>query len=308
MSILTRNDIIQAVFRKLGLRERGGARDSEEIEDAALSLNAMIESWQGEGIGLWQLTDARLFLEKSTTSYSIGSTGDHITLSSVSTELSTAGTSGDSTIEVDSISSMTDGDYIGIELDDDSIQWTTINGTPAGSTVTLTATLTGAAAIDSVVHVYTTKLSRPLDVIDVRHYDYDDAIERILVRMSRNEYAELTDKTSKGTPNQYFYDPQMGSSVIYVWQASNNSRDSLVMTAKIPFTNFSTYSTTADFPEEWMQAIIWNLALIIAPEYSKDGGMDNINFLIKMAEESKEKVMRWDSEDTSIYFSPRFTR
>jgi hypothetical protein len=35
---------------------------------------------------------------------------------------------------------------IGVQLDDGTFQWTTVNGAPSGSTVTLTAVLTDSAA------------------------------------------------------------------------------------------------------------------------------------------------------------------
>ena len=60
---------------------------------------------------------------------------------------------------------MSDADNIGIELDDGTIQWTTINGAPAGSTVTLTDALTDDVASGNAVYVYTAKTNRPMKLL-----------------------------------------------------------------------------------------------------------------------------------------------
>ena len=75
---------------------------------------------------------------------------------SASTTIGTAGSAGDSTITVVSISGMSDTQQITITLDNGNSQITTINGTPTGTTVTLTDTLSGSAAVGNYVVVSTT--------------------------------------------------------------------------------------------------------------------------------------------------------
>jgi hypothetical protein len=75
---------------------------------------------------------------------------------SASTTIGTAGNAGDSTITVVSISGMSDTQQITIELDNGNSQITTINGTPSGTTVTLTDKLTGSVAVGNYVVVSTT--------------------------------------------------------------------------------------------------------------------------------------------------------
>ena len=73
-----------------------------------------------------------------------------------STTIGTAGSAGDSTITVVYISGMSDTQQITITLDNGNSQITTINGTPTGTTVTLTDTLTGSVAVGNYVVVSTT--------------------------------------------------------------------------------------------------------------------------------------------------------
>ena len=75
---------------------------------------------------------------------------------SSSTTIGTAGSVGDSTITVVSISGMSDTQQITIELNNGNVQITTINGTPSGTTVTLTDKLTDSVAVGNYVVVSTT--------------------------------------------------------------------------------------------------------------------------------------------------------
>ena len=76
------------------------------------------------------------------------------TTTMVTTEVATAGVAGDTTLVVDSIANMADGDSISIQLDGGDMHSTTINGTPSNATITLTSALTGMVAVDNAVIVY----------------------------------------------------------------------------------------------------------------------------------------------------------
>ena len=78
------------------------------------------------------------------------------TVVAASTTIGTAGSAGDSTITVVSISGMSDTQQITIELDNGNSLITTINGTPTGTTVTLTESLTGSVAVGNYVIVSAT--------------------------------------------------------------------------------------------------------------------------------------------------------
>lgn len=69
------------------------------------------------------------------------------------TTIKTGASEGDSSIDVNSISGISDGDSIGINLDKDTVQWTVVSGIPAGDTVPLHQVLDGGAAAGSVVYI-----------------------------------------------------------------------------------------------------------------------------------------------------------
>ena len=139
---LTGTLIIREALELIGAVGAGDVVSAEDQSTCLRSLNMMVKAWQNEGIGLWKTVEASLFPSYQGYSYSIGPTGDHCSTGGYKTEIATAAASGANTITVDTDENMTDGDYIGIELDDGTLQWTTINGAPAADVVTLTAALT----------------------------------------------------------------------------------------------------------------------------------------------------------------------
>jgi len=301
----SRNAIINGAFRLLGYNREHGAMPADASLDAVETLNMMMSAWQAEGIAMWKKRDITLFMQKAVASYSIGPSGDNATLAPYSTKLAADSDSGDSTITVDDDDDITDGDYIGIELDTGLFQWTTVDGDPASNVVTLTTALTGDTSENQYVANYTTKCQRPMEIIEARLRNSQD-VDNILEIVSRVEYMQLSDKTSTGTPNIMYYDPQLVNAVMYLWQTTNDVENRVVFTAKYPIEIFSAFGDTADFPQEWFLALKYNLAVLLIPEYMRESKMSvtQINLLISQAENFKETVKSFDATYASAQFVP----
>lgn len=69
---VTRNDIISASLRLLGVLEEGATPSPTAIENASLVLNMMIKDWMTDGIKLWTTTEITLPLVANKTSYTLG--------------------------------------------------------------------------------------------------------------------------------------------------------------------------------------------------------------------------------------------
>lgn len=67
------------------------------------------------------------------------------------TTLAVAASTSDASVTVTSATGITNGDVIGILLDNGKTHWTTVNGAPSGAVVTLTAAMPSAAAIGKSV-------------------------------------------------------------------------------------------------------------------------------------------------------------
>ena len=257
--------------------------DSVSSESLAI-LNMMMKSWQLEGIPAWKIESAVSFLAVGQTKYDLGSTSaHHATLSHVKTELAVAAILGAVTITVDSATGISNGDVIGIVQDNNTIHWTTVNGTPAGAVITLTAGLAAAAAIDREVFAYTTLLTRPLRVKSMTLDE--DGTESEIRLIPGDEYRLIPSKTYAAAPFEAWYDPQLTLGELHLWPSPDTVSDRIRFRAAIEWTEFALLTSTADFPQEVYLALIWGLAEQLGPKHKIN--LERQNLLSAMAKEKK---------------------
>jgi len=266
---LNRNEIVTEALELAGVADVTDSPSSDIITSSARTLNIMIKGWQTAGIYLWKQKDFYVFVNKNTNYYDLGPSGDHATLSYVKTEVATAQTSGNNTIVVDSDTGISDGDYIGIELSGGSLQWTTINGAPSSDTITLTDNLTGDVSVDANVYTYTTKINRPLWINEKGQVSIDGGNENPIRIVARNDYKDISIKTSDGVPNMAWYDPQTTNGRLYIWPEPSSVKDFLKLNGRFPVEDFDASTDDADFPQEWYLALTWQLACLLAPKFLK---------------------------------------
>jgi len=271
---LNAGEIIEEALELLGVSVLGGTVNDDHKASCLRTLEMMVKAWQADGVSLWKNVEAALFLAYEGYEYNIGPSGNNCTDSWVKTEIAVAASSGDSTIEVDSDTGISDGDYIGIELDDYSLQWTTVNGDPASDVITLAAVLTDDVAVDNHVYTYTSKLQRPLRINEARiriesSDDNDNCTEVPLDIKLRNQYMAIADKEATGTADLIYYDPKLTNGKLHVYPACDDVQHFIKLTGKIPIEDFDKAANDPDFPQEWLLALAWNLAVLVAPKFGK---------------------------------------
>ena len=185
------------------------------------------------------------------------------------------------------------GDRIGVELTSGDMQWSYI-GNALSTTTTLIDALTGAAAIDNHVYVYSDRVQRPLDIIEARRVDQND-MEISCEIVGRTDYMGLPNKTNEGKTTLLFYDPQLSNGKIYLWPEPDSVKDRIYMSLKRPVQDFDSATDTADFPQEWYAALCWNLALWAGPKFGKPATEEIKYFATSTLEEAKG----FDREHTS---------
>lgn len=296
----TRNELINGALRLIGKAGRGKTPSSADTADAVEALELMVKTWQAKpGFQLWKLKEATLFLDQSTESYSFP--GANATHSYVETDVKVAGIATDLTIDVDSITGMTSGDFFGVQLDAGTMHWTTINGVPSGDTVTITDALPSAVSVDNTVYTYTTKIVRPLRVVDARRTNPNDVTIDVT---SRQEYFDLPTKGSTGAPNQVYYDPQLTTGTFYVWPTGSQVDDKIEITLMLPIEDFDQSNNNPDFPQEWLECLKYNLAYRLGFEYAID--KERLMMLKAEAKELLDGLVEFDTEGGSIYFTVEY--
>jgi len=302
---INRDELITAAYEDMGLITPGGSPTAAELTSAATRLNIMIKAWMADGLQSWVIKRATLIPTLGAQSYSLGTA--HCSLSMNKTEMRIAASATDTTMEVDDTTGMTAADNVGVVTDDGTIHWTTISSVTDSDTFELTTGLDSAAAIDNHVYWYTTKIDRPNELTELYRREYDTVVDIPMTRLSRADFDTLSDKDNQGTPVNYYYDPQLTTAELYVWQTADATfakNNVFELRIKKPFDDLDSATDDFEFPQEWYEAILLGLEARIA---RKVGYPPNDYATLKLdAEIAKEMALSADIEHTSIYLRPDY--
>jgi len=294
-----------------------------QITNSSMILNSLVKQWETEGLELWETRYGVVFPQKGQWVYALGLPGpggDHATETTalgvggfLQTTLSSAGAALGSTVILTTLSSASSAGVsvftvastyaIGIQLDTGYIHWTTVNGAPSGNTVTLTAALPSTACSGNTVYCYQTKMTRPLRVTNVQLGAISPTSSTVpLTPLSRADYNRMANKATEGTPTQFYFDPQRNTGYLYFYQALGQVTRPLYVEYQRPIEDFLTATDDYDLPQEWAMALIYNLALFLAPSYTvPQSQFKQIQFL---ADQCYEQICGWDQEVTSFRIQP----
>lgn len=304
---VTAQSIIRGSLLDMRALAPGQTLDAGEYTDCLDVLNQMVLSWQAAGVGLWLNQLAALHLTVNKQSYLLGPSGDRCGINFGATPLASAALAGTHTLIVTDVSStaghIDNGDAIGIQLDDGTLQWTTVNGAPVGETVTITAALSAAAAAGNMVFTYDKLISRPLGIVEARLRDSSN-IDTPLEVIARLDYMQLPLKSSSGNPNQVYYDPQLTNGVLYNWSTTNTVANRIIMTIKTPVQDFVAIGNEPQFPREWFLALRTNLSVWLSPMYQVNP--QEFQRLALLAKTAYDQANDFDREQASTQFVPYY--
>lgn len=301
------NEIIRDAL--LTIQAIGGHQDvpGDMYNDSRRFLNGIVKLWQKKRINIWAQLECYVFVAPTAESYLLGSAATDAEWCTVDdfigTTAAVAASSGASTITVASDEGLTDGDRIGVELDDGTRQWTTINGTPAANVVTLTAALTDDVSIGNTVYTYTARPQRPLRVIHARRRPTYTGSDVPIDIEAHKEYFDQPQKSSSGSMNFVYYKPELVSGRLYIWQRPSTVKELLGLTVERALADMDTTADEPDFPIEWQLPLVTNLAKMLEPQYGQlDGGRRAE--LRQDADRMYLEAQLGDAEMESMYIRP----
>lgn len=301
---LTGDNIITAALRVLRVIDPGETAPAGDITTGRQALNLLLKRWAGlKDLNLWLTQEVCLFLEKDGQTYSLGPTGDYcgVLTDCNKTQLSAAAAALATALTVDANTNLAASDYVGVELDDGTLHWDVQDGAIAGTTdVTLTTGLASAAAADNWLFHFTTKITRPVEILEARIRDTDDNDEPLTVCKDRDDFFRISDKTSSGDATHIWYDPVPTNGLLYVWPVADDVSKRLIMTTRRTIEDFDAEANDFDGPVEVIDALKWNLAITLAPEY----GATVSEIVIGMARETFADVESKYRERKNIRFHP----
>lgn len=150
---------------------------------------------------------------------------------------------------------------------------------------------------------------KPLKVIQgfYRNIQSTPYIDTPVLLVSKQEYNVLGSKFSTGTANTIFYDARKLNGILYVYltpDANTQTNIQLHLVAQMPINDISLATEVPDFPNEWMNCLVWNLADQLSMEYGVP--MNSRQEIAQRAMAYKTQMSDWDVEAYSTFFAPDF--
>lgn len=302
---VTESDIISDALEDLGVYGAGETVSASDTTKARRKLNLILKQMSSasdyfSGEKFWLRKIGYLFLQKDQAVYNLGPSGDECTGTYVRTTLSVSASGGAGTVTLTSVTGVASTYRIGIELDSGSLQWTTVNGAPSGSVVTLTATLTGAASSGNTVFCYQTKAIRPLKLLTAVLRDINGNDVPVDISETIEGYEGIAYKANEGDPLSLYFTPTLTNSQVFIDVEPSDVTKVLRYTYRAPIEDMSAGTNNFDLPQEAFRYISAQLAIDCAPSFNKEVGPT----LKLIRDESLAILRNAQPQTTDLYFQP----
>ena len=315
----TAANLIALALRRLGVLGIAETINSTEESNALVTLNLIVKEWSSQGADVWLRNTGHMFLESPGTvdGYTVGtSLSASFTSQYYTTTLNGAVASGGTTLVVDDDTNIADTDHILTELDDGTLDVTTVNGAPSANSVTLTAGLDSAAADGNIVYtfktgdsitdkitkiVYAARRITNLDNV-ATNAGYMEGIDSQINIIGEDEYRLLPTKLQTGTPVSIHHRQEEVNPTIFIWPTGGTGRvHSIVLEYNTYLQDFDATSNNIDLPAEGANALVWSLAAEMASEYGL--GEREQARLWSLSRLKTDEFFDYMVEDASIVFT-----
>lgn len=176
------------------------------------------------------------------------------------------------------------------------------DGMPLWKINTQTFTTTASTATYTVGPSQTVNCPKPLKIIQA-FWTPSGGTNTPLNIYTRYDFQDLPQGTTyTGAPVNLYYQPLRTTGVIKLWPAPADSTTVITFSYQSMYEDMDNASDDFDFPSEWIQALIYNVAWSLAPEY----GIPPVDrgILQKEAEYWHQYVLSLGTEEGSITFHP----
>lgn len=90
-----------------------------------------------------------------------------------------------------------------------------------------------------------------------------------LTPISRDEYMRLPDRTTAGTPRNFYVEKTLTGTTVYWWPVPDTTGDTIEYTVQLRGLDFTSGSETPDFPAKWTNALVYGLTVELAPKFNQ---------------------------------------
>jgi hypothetical protein len=298
---VTRDDVISAVLRILGVIGAGDTISTEDKVNCSQALNIMLKSWSKKGIPLWVNTQISYPILANIQSYPIGPSGGVLLTEGITILTPGTGTNGTYALGITDVSGTgAAGTYTvsgGVV--------TNINITSGGSGYTAPTLTFPSGGVSGVTYSILLKglfTSRPLKLHDAV-IQTPNQVDLHLTQLARKDWVELGNKETVAVPTQFFFDSQIETATVYLTTKPPVSEGLFIAQVQRQFYDMTNGTDNFDFPQSWFQCIKWGLASEVCTEYNIDKEM--IPYYEQKASTTLMEAFDESVEEPSVYFTYR---
>ena len=299
---VTSTNIITYAVKLLGKLADQDTLTTSEYSDCLFFLNSMVKQWianndYAPGIKMWTRQRGYCFLNSQTGIYSLGSiagsglsywtnnfsytnSGGHNNTNATTINVGTT-TAANNNMQPNinaQTSALAIGQYVGIELDNGQLYWTTISTVPTSTTITIpTGIPSSSNNVGNVIYAFTT-IATPPQVIENAVLRDAQGNDTPIESLTLSEYMSLPSKQAPfyvGDPIGYYYEPHLvgnsgqGYGLLHtdVGGAQDVSKY-IVLSYISEIQDFVNPTDEMYFPKEWGLALIYGLANVICPMFN----------------------------------------
>lgn len=151
----------------------------------------------------------------------------------------------------------------------------------------------------------TTNIPAPLKVIQALQVDTPSGVAVPLEIKTHYDYNLLSARNATGTPTCYWYEPLNQSGILHLWPTPDTysvANRTVKLVYQKPFQDMVSGVDTLDFPQHWIEAVIYGLAYRLSPEFGTP--IQDRQMLAKEADYFLQEALSFGTEEGSMFFSP----
>ena len=311
---VNRDEVINLAHQHIGAIGEGESANASQVTEASKLLNMILKLRAADGMPLWAIKRGTIlpFTDSSTIN-----TNSHVVTTYDSTTISSDEAAGQTALSITAAGTITNGDEIGIALDDGSVHWTTVTSGGGTTTVTVASALPSVASAGARVYAYTAandRIQRPLRILEAQLVTVSDGSSSDIDQIPRRDYFSLANRTFEGQPSQFYYDPSLGSNIaspdntstwygtFYLYPRFVDGTQVIEFNYHRPFQDVDSATDNLDFPQEFYLPIMMELAAMLGPKFGVPA--DERARLFQEAKAYREEALSTTYAEGSLYFQP----
>ena len=271
---------------------RNTALAQEHMEAARMSTNLLLANWANRGVNLWAVDLITVSFNQTPTILTITGNGSTTTLTyatpdtpvyTIGTQITVAGTS-----VVDGIQTVTASSNGSVSFSA-SYSGSTTGGTISSSTPAATYSINPNTVVMLDAYVETTANGvQPID--------------RIILPISRTEYASYPNKQQVGFPTVFWMDRLLAPQVT-LWPSPDGTSSQYLKYYRVRQIQDANYTggQTVEIPYLWLEAFAYNLAVRLAVIWNAA----KVQLLKPLADEAYSIATEQNVETAQQYISPQ---